>query len=82
MITQHYLSFLVKTLGIVDFQCCKDYDLLSKLSSIFQSSTTIFHYRKVRMQNIPNFDSKIDMDFIQVLIIHDGTCKPILQKCN
>ena len=32
---------------------------------------TIFHYKNVRMQNIPNFISKISMHSIQISIIHD-----------
>ena len=35
------------------------------LSTKFQSSMTIFHYKKVKMQNIPNFCFKIGMDFFK-----------------
>ena len=32
------------------------------------------HYRVVRVPNIADFGSIIGKDFIQISIIHDGTC--------
>ena len=31
---------------------------------------------------VPNFVSMIGMDFIQVAVIHDGTCEFIHKKCH
>ena len=46
MLTQHYLSFLVKkSWEIIDLQCCNYCHLLGKCSSKFQSSMTIFHHK-------------------------------------
>ena len=33
------------------------------------------------MQNMPNFGSMIDMDFIQIPFTHDSTCELIHKKC-
>jgi hypothetical protein len=50
------LSFLVKKLDNVDSQCCNHYHLLSDFPSKFQSSTTVIHYKNVRIHNIPKVD--------------------------
>ena len=45
--------------------------------SKFQSSMAIDYCMNVRMQNIPKFISFIDIDFIEISIIHDNICKLI-----
>lgn len=40
----------------------------------------MFHDRNVRMQNIPNFVSRIDMNLIQISTIHDSSCEFITYK--
>ena len=47
MLTQHYLSSLVKNWGIIDLQCCNYNHFQSDLSSNFEPSTTIFHHKLV-----------------------------------
>ena len=42
----------------------------------------IFYYSCIRMQNITYFVSIIEMNFTQILIIHDCTCKLIHKKCQ
>ena len=69
-------------LGIIHIQCCNNYHLLSDFSSKLQPSTTISHYKIVRMQNVPNFVLAIDMEFTQISIIHDNTRKLIHKKCH
>ena len=51
MLTQHYLSFFVKTnWGIIDLQCCNYYHLPSDSPSEFQSSMTIFHHKLLKRE--------------------------------
>ena len=42
----------------------------------------IFYYSCIRMQNITYFVSLIEMNFTQILIIQDCTCKLIHKKCH
>ena len=58
------LSFLVKHLATVDFQCCNYSHWLSDWSSKFKTLMALFHHGFVRMHNKPNFVSIIHMDFI------------------
>ena len=56
-----YLSFLVKIQGITHLN---NIAMCVKFSSTFQPSMIIFHYKNVRMQDIPNFVSVFAMDFM------------------
>ena len=42
---------------------------------------TIFDYKDVRMHDIPNFGSVIDMDFIQMSNICDNIVNLFNKKC-
>ena len=44
---------------IIDLQCCKDCHLPSDIPSTFQSSMTTFHYHNTKMQNVPNYVSRL-----------------------
>ena len=68
--------------GSIDLQCCKYCQLLSYLSSKFQSSMRTLHHKIVKLQTIPNFLSMIGMDFIQVSIIHNNISKLIHKNCH
>ena len=47
---------LLKNLGIIDLRFRNSRHLLNNFPSRFQSFTTIFHYRNIRMQNVPKVD--------------------------
>ena len=52
------------------------------VSSNFQSSMTICHYKNVRMQTTPNFVMIIDIWMNLNINWDDNTCIPIHKKCR
>ena len=56
-LTFFVISCKKKNLGITHLQCYDQYHLMSDFSSKFQSSMTIFHFKHVTMQTMPNFVS-------------------------
>jgi hypothetical protein len=67
--------------GIIDLWCCDCCHLLSDSFIQIPFVRDNISFESVKISNMPIFFSTVGMDFIEMSIIHDNTCRVVYKKC-